>query len=61
MWHSMHKGDISVIIPVSRLNTLWVLILSFFFLKKVETLTLRVVLGALIVLVGGMLVIIFRF
>ncbi|MED5579545.1 MAG: GRP family sugar transporter [Nitrospinota bacterium] len=61
MWHSMHKGDISVIIPVSRLNTLWVLILSFFFLKKVETLSLRIVIGALIVLIGGMLVIVYRF
>jgi len=60
MWHSMHKGDVSIIIPVSRLNTLWVLVLSYFFLKKIEALTLRISCGAIVVLIGGMLVILNR-
>jgi drug/metabolite transporter, DME family len=53
---ALNLGSVSVVVPLSGVGPLFVLPLSFFFLKGVERLTLRVVLGTILVVLGVYLV-----
>jgi DME family drug/metabolite transporter len=53
---ALNLGSVSVVVPLSGVGPLFVLPLSFFFLKGVERLTLRVVLGTVLVVLGVYLV-----
>jgi drug/metabolite transporter (DMT)-like permease len=49
-------GDVSVILPLSRMYPLWVVVLSYLFLGRLERITRRVVLAAALVVAGGALI-----
>jgi len=53
---ALNLGSVSVVVPLSGVGPLFVLPLSFFFLKGVERLSLRVVLGTVLVVLGVYLV-----
>ena len=53
---ALNLGSVSVVVPLSGVGPLFVLPLSFFFLKGVERLSVRVVLGTVLVVLGVFLV-----
>lgn len=53
---ALARGDLSVIIPLLNTTPLFTVILTVIFLRRVETVNLRIVLGALL-MVGGVVVI----
>ncbi|MDA1000605.1 MAG: DMT family transporter [bacterium] len=55
-WNALMIGQISSVLPLSRLYPLWVVIFSAVFLGGLERITLRVVLAALLVVAGGVLI-----
>ncbi len=55
-WSALVIGDVSVILPISRLYPLFVVILSALFLGKLERITARLVLAAGLIVAGGVLV-----
>ena len=59
-WTSLTLGDVSVLMPLSRLAPLWILLWSYLFLKHLEKITLRVVIGALLVVSGGFFILSFK-
>jgi drug/metabolite transporter (DMT)-like permease len=59
-WSALVIGDVSVILPISRLYPLFVVILSALFLGKLERITLRLVLAAAFIVAGGIAVTMFQ-
>jgi DME family drug/metabolite transporter len=57
---SIMLGDVSIVLPLSRLTPLWALVLSYFFLRQVERITLRIVIAAILTVAGGILITAFR-
>jgi uncharacterized membrane protein len=49
-------GEVSTILPVSRLTPLWVVIFSSIFFRRLERITGLIVLAALLVVAGGIMV-----
>ncbi|MFC1491929.1 EamA family transporter [Nitrospinota bacterium] len=56
LWSAISVGDVTVVLPLSRITPLWVVLLSHVFLKHIERLTLRILLSAILVAVGGVLI-----
>lgn len=56
LWTAFMVGDVSSVLPVSRLYPLWVVLLSYLFLGRLERVTWRIVLAAALVVAGGVLV-----
>lgn len=56
LWTAILIGDVSTTIPLSRTAPIYILILSYFFLKTMETITKKMVLGTLLVVIGGVLI-----
>tara|TARA_B100000686_G_scaffold74155_1_gene80111 strand:- start:6334 stop:7224 length:891 start_codon:yes stop_codon:yes gene_type:complete len=59
-WTSLTLGDVSVLMPLSRLAPLWILLWSYLFLKHLEKITFRIVIGALLVVSGGFFILSFK-
>jgi len=55
-WTALTVGDVSVLLPLSRLVPLWVVIWSYFFLGGLERITARVAAAAGLVVAGGILI-----
>jgi uncharacterized membrane protein len=55
-WVALVVGEVSVMLPISRLYPLWVVILSALFLGNLERITLRLVMAAGLIVAGGVLV-----
>ncbi|MEE9256118.1 MAG: DMT family transporter [bacterium] len=55
-WSALVGGDVSILLPISRLYPLWVLILSAVFLGGLERITPRVVLAGGMIVSGGVLI-----
>jgi uncharacterized membrane protein len=60
IWTALSVGNVSVVIPLSRIVPLWVMFWSYFFLGQLERLTRRVVLAAARIVAGGVLITAFR-
>ena len=56
-WTALMVGDVSTVLPLSRLYPLFVVFLSYFFLGKMERITGRIVLSAVLVMTGGVLIV----
>ena len=56
LWSAFSLGDITIVLPLSRITPLWVIILSIFFLKKQEKVTIRIFFAATLIVIGGVLV-----
>ena len=52
-WTAFREGEVVQVIPINRLSVLWVIAFSWLFLKKQERITLRVVLGGILSVVGA--------
>jgi len=60
IWSAFLLGEISRVLPLSRLTPVWVVVWSYLFLGTLERVTWRVVLAAALVVGGGVLVTAFR-
>ncbi len=56
LWTAIMIGDVSTTIPLSRTAPIYILILSYFFLKKMESITTKMVMGTILVVIGGILI-----
>jgi transporter family protein len=56
LWQALIRGNITTIVPLSRLSPLWILILSYLFFKKLERITFRLVLATSFVVAGGVFI-----
>ena len=53
---SLSRGEVSAVIPLLNTNPLFALLFSSLFLRDVEKITLRVVLGAALMIAGVILI-----
>ncbi len=53
---ALERGDVSVVSPIIASQPCWVLVLSAVFLRRIETVTRRAILGSLLVVAGAVLV-----
>ncbi len=53
-------GDVSIVLPLSRLTPLWVVLISYLFLGQIERVTGRIALAAALVVAGGVFITAFR-
>jgi len=56
LWTAFSLGDLTIVLPLSRITPLWVVILSIFFLKKQEKVTIKTFAAAILIVAGGILV-----
>ncbi len=56
LWTAVMVGDISTTMPLSRTAPILILVLSYFFLGKMEPITRRMVFGTIIIVIGGVLI-----
>ena len=56
LWSAFARGDITIILPLSRITPLWVVLLSIFFLKDIEKVTLRILSAAILIVLAGVLI-----
>ncbi len=60
LWTAFTLSSVSTVLPLSRIAPIWVLILSYFFLGKLETINYKTVLATICVVIGGVLITAFR-
>ncbi|MBI2131308.1 MAG: DMT family transporter [Candidatus Tectomicrobia bacterium] len=60
MWTAILGGNVSVVVPLSRVVPLWVMLWSWLFLGQLERITRRAVLAAVMVVAGGVLITLLR-
>jgi uncharacterized membrane protein len=60
MWTAILGGNVSVVVPLSRVVPLWVMLWSWLFLGQLERITKRAALAAAMVVAGGVLVTLLR-
>lgn len=60
LWTAFTMASVSTALPLSRIAPIWVLILSYFFLGKLETINRKTVLATVCVVAGGVLITAFR-
>ena len=60
LWTAFTMASVSTALPLSRIAPIWVLILSYFFLGKLETINRKTVLATICVVAGGVLITAFR-
>jgi len=56
LFEAFYRGRVSVVSPLVATESLWTVILAFAFMRGHEHVTRRLVLGALLVVVGGVLI-----
>ena len=49
----VQEGEVVQVIPINRLSVLWVIVFSWLFLKKQESVTTRIVIGGVLAVVGA--------
>ena len=59
-WTALMVGNVSTVLPLSRFYPLFVVLLSYLFLGRMERITGRIVLAAVLVVTGGVLIVVFR-
>ncbi|MYA96017.1 MAG: DMT family transporter [Nitrospinae bacterium] len=52
-WTAFREGEVVQVIPINRLSVLWVIVFSWLFLKKQESVTLRIVIGGVLSVIGA--------
>lgn len=52
-WTAFRAGEVVQVVPINRLSVLWVILFSWLFLKKQESVTLRIVIGGVLSVVGA--------
>ena len=52
-WTAFRTGEVVQVIPINRLSVLWVIVFSWLFLKKQESVTLRIVMGGVLSVIGA--------
>ncbi len=57
-WTAVQLGEIVQVVPINRLSVLFVIIFSWFFFRKEEAITWRVVAGGVLSVVGAYLIVI---
>jgi drug/metabolite transporter (DMT)-like permease len=60
LWNAILIGSVSTTLPLSRMVPLWVLLISWLFLKQIERITPRDVAATVLVVAGGVLITAFR-
>ena len=60
LWTAFTLASVSTALPLSRIAPIWVLILSYFFLGKLETINRKTVMATICVVAGGVLITAFR-
>ncbi len=56
-WTAVRDGEIVRVVPINRLSVLFVIFFSWFFFRKQEAVTLRVVKGGVISVVGAFIIV----
>ena len=56
-WVAVQMGEIVQVVPINRLSVLFVIIFSWFFFRKEEAITWRVVAGGALSIVGAFLIV----
>ncbi|MAE06957.1 MAG: hypothetical protein CMH76_11570 [Nitrospinae bacterium] len=56
-WTAVRDGEIVRVVPINRLSVLFVIFFSWFFFRKQEAVTLRVVMGGVISVVGAFIIV----
>lgn len=56
IYYALHLGTVTVVIPISSIGPLFALTLSALFLRDVERVTLKIVLGACLIIAGVLLI-----
>ncbi len=59
-WTGLTMGDVSILMPLSRLGPLWAVLWSYLFLGHIERVTPRIVFSALLIVSGGGLIMVFK-
>ena len=60
LFEAFYRGRVSVVSPLVATESLWTVVLALIFLRRHEHVGVRLVLGALLVVVGGVLIGAFR-
>ncbi len=60
MWTAFVTGMVSSVLPLSRMTPLWVILLGFLFLRKIERVAAKTVLAACLVVAGGVMITLLR-
>ena len=55
-WTAIKNGEIVEVVPIRRLSLVFVILVSWFFFKKIERLSVQVIIGAAISIAGALLV-----
>ncbi len=59
-WTSLTMGDVSIVMPLSRMGPLWAVGWSYLFLGHIERVTPRIFFAATIIVAGGVLIMAFK-
>lgn len=60
LWTAISIAPVSTTLPLSRTGPFWVLLLSYLYLRKAEPITRRLLFASAMVVIGGILITIFR-
>ena len=52
-WTAFREGEVVQVVPINRLSVLWVILFSWLFLKKQESITFRIVIGGVLSVIGA--------
>ena len=55
-WTALMMGEVSIVMPLSRLGPLWAVLWSYLFLGRIERVTFRIFFAASIIVAGGVLI-----
>ncbi len=53
LWAAFRRGEVVQVIPINRLSVLWVIVFSWLFLKRLEKITMRIVIGGALSVIGA--------
>ena len=56
-WNALRDGEIVRVVPINRLSVLFVIFFSWFFFRKQEAVTFRVVAGGILSVVGAFVIV----
>lgn len=59
-WTALSMGDVSIMMPLSRLGPLWALLWTYLFLGHIERVTPKIFFAALLVVAGGGVIMAFK-
>jgi uncharacterized membrane protein len=60
LFEAYYRGRVTVVSPLIATESLWGIVLSILFIREVEVVGRRLVIGALLVVAGGVLITAFR-